>query len=91
MRKEYFGIQHPETTISMNNLGIVNLNLGIYEEAEYFLNKAVENNRKLFGDKSDNTANTLNALAGLYSEKGEYEKSLLLLEEAVEILNKTVG
>ncbi|MEO8398895.1 MAG: serine/threonine-protein kinase, partial [Ignavibacteriaceae bacterium] len=67
-------------------IGTTYQNLGIYDSAEVEMNKALEINQKLFGEKSEEAALSLKNLGQVLDYKGDYEKTEELYKKSLEIL-----
>ncbi len=46
IRRRVLGEQHPSTLMSMNNLGVIDRNLGKYAEAEMLLSASLDGRRR---------------------------------------------
>lgn len=66
---------------------------GKYEQAQQCLETALQWREKLHANMLDNTdiANTMNSLAVLYEEQGNYTEALPLFKQALEIHEKVLG
>ncbi len=67
-------------------LGNTYQNLGIYSSAEAEMNKALEINKKLFGERSKETAMSLKNLGLVYHYEGDFEKSEKFYSTSLEML-----
>ena len=67
--------------ISMNNLGLLYLDMGDYAKAELLLGEALKIRRKALGPEDPNTATSLSNLAELYRAMGEYAKAEPLVKK----------
>jgi serine/threonine protein kinase/Tfp pilus assembly protein PilF len=77
-------IDEPEVSAAlMNTLGIVYMNLGLYESAKPFLDDALAARRQLPGAFPDRTAESENALGEWYFYKGGLDSAEVLLRNAL--------
>lgn len=69
-------INHPQIEAEIRTmLGNTYQNLGIYDSAETELTKALDLNKKIYGDQSKETAMSLKNIGLIYHYKGDYEKA----------------
>ena len=69
-------INHPQIEAEIRTmLGNTYQNLGIYDSAETELTKALDLNKKIYGDQSKETAISLKNVGLIYHYKGDYEKA----------------
>ncbi|NND34837.1 MAG: tetratricopeptide repeat protein, partial [Saprospiraceae bacterium] len=80
-----------EVSRAMNNLGLTHERRGEYEQAMYWYQKVLHNNRRIYGPVSIYTAFLLNNVGNIYKHLGEYEKGLPLLKEAYKIFSNYFG
>jgi len=57
----------------MNTIGVVYNNLGLYDAAEPFLSRALEERKKTFGPDSLEYADSANSLSVHYGDRGNYD------------------
>lgn len=67
-----------------NNLGIVVMQAGNYEEARDLLEKALKNDLANLGEQHPDVAIRRSNLANVYRNLGKYEKAKVLFEEALQ-------
>ncbi len=67
-------------------IGTTYQNLGIYDSAEVEMNKALDINQKLFGEKSYETAVSLKNLGVVLEYKGDYESTEKLYRKSLDML-----
>lgn len=91
IRKRDLGKQHIDTSQAFNILGTLYLEVGEYDLAEMYLNKALEIRETLLGRQAASTATVLNNLARVYSSKGNYEKAKVLYIEVLTTFANTLG
>ncbi len=69
-------INHPQIEAEIRTmLGNTYQNLGIYDSAETELTKALDLNKKIYGDQSKETGMSLKNIGLVYHYKGDYEKA----------------
>ena len=64
-RRETLGDRHPDTLLSINNLGALLLTQGKYDESEPLLREALQARRETLGDRHPNTLSSIGNLADL--------------------------
>ncbi len=69
----------------LNQIGLVNLNLGLYDEADSLLNAALALRREALGNEHPSVAETLNNLGSMHREQGDFEHALDLHQQALAI------
>ncbi len=74
--------QNETTAASYNNIGIVYDNLGDYDKALEFKNKALEMFKAVLGENHSDTAMSYNNIGVVYVELGDYNKALKYLNKA---------
>lgn len=91
MRTVIFGAEHPSVADSLNDLGLVNWDIGKYEEAAEYHKRALTIQEALLGREHPDVTISLNNLGNVYGSMGKYEESKLLHERSVDIKSKTLG
>ncbi|MFL5698426.1 MAG: tetratricopeptide repeat protein [Ktedonobacteraceae bacterium] len=89
--KQQFGIRHPHTASSLENLALLYKALGRYKEVEPLLVQALAINKQRLGAKHPGTAFSLNNLAGFYSSQGRYKEAEALYQQALSIRERELG
>jgi len=79
IRKNIFGINHPDVATSLNNLAELYKSQGKYDEAEPLYKQSLEISKNIFGINHPDVASSLNNLAELYNSQGKYDKLKELL------------
>lgn len=72
-------------------LGKAFITASLYRTAEIFLQKAVEIRKKIYGEKDDKIAESMNELATVYYYTGEFAKAELLFQEIISIRTEILG
>jgi eukaryotic-like serine/threonine-protein kinase len=75
----------------LNNLAIVHLATGAYEEAKALHERALAIKEKTLGPEHPDVAASLNNLANVHETTGAYEEAKALHERALAIKEKTLG
>jgi len=99
---QLLGNNHPEYAKSLNNLGLVYKQIGSYSKAEPHYKEAINIYLKLLeevdhhpeynkGRLQYDYAQSLNNLAGIYYEIGDYLKTKKLLKESADIRRTVLG
>jgi tetratricopeptide (TPR) repeat protein len=91
IRKKVFGNEHPNTALSLSNLGSLYYSMREYSKAQPIYQEALLIRRKVLGREHPETALSLNNLALLYQDMGEYAKAESLDQEALRIWQKVLG
>src|SRR5260370_25413500 len=73
--KRVRGPEHPDTALSLNNLGALYKVMGAYTKADPLYQESLRIRQKVLGSEHPNTAPSLNNLAVLYRDMGEYAKA----------------
>ena len=75
IRKAALGDEHPDTAISLNNLGMLYMAMNEYAKAEPLIRLSLESRQRALGGEHADTASSLNNLGALYSEMGDFAKA----------------
>jgi tetratricopeptide (TPR) repeat protein len=75
----------------MTTMGMVYQSLGLYEAASPMLENALSIRKELHGEEHPMVCISINNLAGLMKDKGEYDQSETLLREALDTHKKLKG
>jgi CHAT domain-containing protein/Tfp pilus assembly protein PilF len=86
-----YGLDHPDTAASLNNLAFLFHKQGIYPKAEPLYLRALAITEKALGPDHPNTATSLNNLAMLYYSQGAYAKAEPLFLRALAIRENALG
>jgi hypothetical protein len=91
-QKRYFGLQHPDTLMTRNELGML---LCASKQHIFAAQRLVENmlqaRKQLFGDEHAYTLWSVNDLSKIYIEIGRTEDAVTLLEDIVPVVTRTLG
>ena len=85
------GGRHPDTLISMNNLGGLLLAQGKLDEAGVVLREALEAKRATLGERHPSTLASINNLASLLQDQGNFDEAGVLYRECLAARRATLG
>jgi len=91
INEQVLGPNHPDTTLSLNNLAFLYNRHGDYEQAKPLYERALAIREQVLGPNHPNTARSLNNLAFLYNRHGDYEQAKPLFERALAINEQVLG
>jgi tetratricopeptide (TPR) repeat protein len=91
MRFKYFGEEHSQTIISLDNLAYVYSQIGDLERSFELYEKCYELRCKVFGEDDSETLRTLDNLAISYEDFGEYEAAHELYEKCYTLRAEYLG
>jgi CHAT domain-containing protein/Tfp pilus assembly protein PilF len=89
-REINLSLEHPDTALSLNNLGLLYFSQGLYAKAEPIYQRALAINEKALGRDHPRTATSLNNLALLYVNQSNYSKAEPLYHRALAIREKVL-
>ncbi len=75
MEKIIYGENNPKLCTSFNNLGMVNFELGNFNDAEIYFQKAIELKKNLQGEHTQALAAYFCNLGLVYKEQGKINKA----------------
>ncbi len=85
------GEAHPDTTVSLNNLGGLLTSTGDYRGARSYYEKALVIRRKVLGSDHPDTARSLNNMGHLLQEMEDYAGARPYYEQALAVRRKALG
>jgi eukaryotic-like serine/threonine-protein kinase len=91
LRRQEFGLEHPETVGAMNDLAIVLSQMGKFAEGQKILEEVVAVKRRTLGPEDPVTLRSVNNLAIALAMQGLTEDAVKLLEETLEIQRRVEG
>ena len=62
------GVSHPDTLLTVNNLGLLYDNLGQYEKAEIFYRRSIEGSEVALGKDHPTTLTSIGNLAQVFND-----------------------
>ena len=86
-----FGPNHPNTAIALQKLGMAELGLGQYPEAEGLLTRAVGTREKAFGPEAASMSELLNDLGQVYFYEAKTAEAEAAFKRALTIGEKVLG
>ncbi len=89
--EDLYGIEHPYTASSYNNIGVVYKNKGDDDRALWYYFKDLAISEKLLGKDHPDTAKSYNNIGIVYSDKGDYDGALEYYLKALAIKEKVLG
>jgi len=89
--EDTFGPEHPNTLISLNNLGTLYKLQGRYADAEPLFKRILASKEKALGPESIEVAAAMNNLGIVYYEQGRYAQAEPLYQQALAIKQKALG
>lgn len=81
IREKYFGRDHPDVGKQLNNLALLCLNQGKYDQVEEYYKRAIEIYLKSFGKHDLNVLKSKNNLASAYLREGKCRQALDLYRD----------
>ena len=75
----------PAISEAISNLALVYLEIGDYERAESLYREALENDRKVYGQRHPELSTTLNNLALVYQDMGNLEAAEDMYEQVIDM------
>ena len=91
IRREVSETDTMDTAASLNNLGVLLLLQGRYDEALPVLQEAVDITRRVGGDQHPELARALENLGNVYYRKHEFDTTLELLDEVMTMRRDVLG
>ena len=85
------GAEHPDTLMSMNNLALVQMELGQLNEAEQSLNGALTIEESVHGQNHPDVAAVLDSFSDLYKKQNKAEASAKAADRARQIRRTSQG
>jgi hypothetical protein len=88
-RKRELGPEHPDTLVSMNNLGFSYWKQGRWKEAEKLQLHVVESRKRVLGPDNPLTLSTMASLGFAYWDEGQYkeaEDTIVYLDQSIPTL-----
>ena len=80
--RRVLGNDHPDTLISIANMGSLYTDMGDYAEAEPYFREALEGHRRVLGDGHHMTLRQVNNMGFLLNKLGRYEEAAKMLKES---------
>ena len=83
IREKCLGKDHPDVGKQLNNLALLCLNQGKYDQVEEYYTRAIDIYTKHYGTNDPNVAKTKNNLASAYLREGKYKLAAQLYQEVL--------
>ena len=91
IREKVLGREHPDTLISVSQLGSVLSRQGKYEEAEAMHRRALERREKMLGREHPDTLTSVSNVGSVLERQGKYEEAEAMHRRALEGYEKVLG
>jgi len=91
LSEQVYGLEHPNTARSYNNMANVYNNQGDYAQALAWHGKALAIKEKVLGKEHPDTAVSYHNMANVYYAQGDYAQALAWHEKALAIREKVLG
>ncbi|MBF0449153.1 MAG: tetratricopeptide repeat protein [Candidatus Magnetomorum sp.] len=88
---EHFGINHPDTLASMNNLILFYMEQGRKSDVEPLFLKLIDASKQTFGDNHRFTLACMDRLGAFYVSTGQLKKAMTLYETLFELKKSSLG
>ena len=88
MRKEFYGLEHPEVAASLANVGCIHCVMGDLETAKEFFQSSHALRKNMYGEEHPCVADSLNNLGILHSKIGLKMEAVQYQEKALEMRKK---
>jgi len=91
LTESYYGVDHPNTAASYNNLGLVLKSQGDYSKAQAYYEHALRIDERVLGIEHPDTATSYNNLGSVLDAQGEHAQAQAYYECALAIYERTLG
>lgn len=89
--EKILGVEHPETALSYNNLGICYEQQGNIVQAVEYHKKALASRKITLGSEDPDTAQSYNNIGVIFCDQDDYQKALDYYYKALAIWEKVLG
>ena len=89
--EELYGLEHPATATSYNNIGEVYKSLSDYPKALEYFGKSLVISERVLGEEHPSTATVYNNIGLVYYHLGDYPKALEYYGKSLAISEKVLG
>ncbi|KAF2186508.1 TPR-like protein [Zopfia rhizophila CBS 207.26] len=91
-QKRFFGLNHPDTLMTRNELGIsFCASKRHMPVAERLVTNVLQARREILGEEHAYTLWSVNDLSKIYCERGRPEQAVAILEDIVPVVSRTLG
>lgn len=92
VQKHFFGLKHPDTLMTRNELGIcLCANKRHLAAAQRLVENVLQARREILGDEHAYTLWSVNDLSKIYVERGRLDEAVKMLEDIIPIVKRTLG
>jgi serine/threonine protein kinase/tetratricopeptide (TPR) repeat protein len=91
IRRRRLGPEHPQVSLTLNNLAVVQLGLGNYPEAEALYKESIAGLQRTFGNEHPEVATSMENLGGVYYRMKRYDESIALEKQVLAMRRKMLG
>ncbi len=91
IRRMALGDEHPDTLVSINNMGILLRGQGKLPEAEPYHREALETSRRTLGEEAPLTLGCMNNMGLLFQSQGKLSEAEPYYRKALEARRRTLG
>ena len=91
LAEEVYGINHPKTAHSYNEIGLTFSREEKYDEALQWYQKSLQIRLSLFGEEHQDTAESYNNIGYIYRHKDEYDKAIEYYVKSLNIRLNVLG
>jgi len=89
--RRVLGDAHPDTLVSINNMGVLLESQGKLGEAEPYYREALEGRRRVLGGAHPDTLTSINNMGGLLRSQGKLAEAEPYYREALEVRRRVLG
>ncbi len=91
IRRRVLGDEHPDTLVSINDMGTLLDSMGLYDEAMPHYREALETRQRVLGDEHPDALTSINNMGGLLERMGRHEEAMPYFREALETSRRVLG
>ena len=92
LQKRFFGMKHPETLMTRNELGmLLCASRKHLLAAQRLVENVLQTRRQILGEEHAYTLWSVNDLSKIYVETGRADKAVAILEDIIPIVKRTLG
>ncbi|KAL8831007.1 MAG: hypothetical protein Q9191_001103 [Dirinaria sp. TL-2023a] len=91
LREKLFGLEHPETLSSMNNLASTYRNQGRWDEAEKLHVQVLKTSKRVLGEEHRDTLTSMGNLALVYWDQGRWDDVEKLELQVLNVRKRVLG
>lgn len=92
LQKRFFGMKHPETLMTRNELGmLLCASKKHLLAAQRLVENVLQTRRQILGEEHAYTLWSVNDLSKIYVETGRIDKAVMILEDILPVVKRTLG